>query len=64
MISFGNNELDALPKAGPKIKCPHCKRMHKLINYSTLGIYKCRGKSYLGSVAGRDVTSTFKVKHG
>ena len=64
MLAFGNEELDGLAPIGKTIVCPMCGRNHR-IRYGvdtqgnivkTLAFYKCRGKTYLGGLSGKDIT--------
>lgn len=65
VLALGNQELDALPLLGRKIRCPQCGKNHE-VQYAlddegvvllNLGFYKCRDKTYLCGVAGKDITS-------
>lgn len=66
-VAFGNEELKQFPEVsdGDLIKCPNCKKHHKLKDgrgrtnggpwhYSTtLLVYKCGKNSYLGAIYGK-----------
>jgi len=69
MLSFSNEELDAMPLASGTVKCKHCGDTHE-ITYSDLitkdpdgnelrhpsdqiGFYKCGEKSYLAVINGK-----------
>jgi len=64
MLAFGTKELNNLPLLGRRIRCPQCGKNHKVqyavddegVVFLDLGFYKCRGKSYLCGVAGKDIT--------
>lgn len=69
-MAFGNDELEncITAKKGDLIECIHCGGAHP-IEYGTfdngmecdmLGFYKCGGKAFLASVAGKFVKG---VKH-
>ena len=64
MMAVGNEELIDLAPIGKTIVCPMCGKNHR-IRYGTdsegntvktLAFYKCRGKAYLGGLAGKDIT--------
>ena len=66
MIVIGNNELKTQPILGNTIRCPRCNRNHRL-KYGEevladgtrrpsrlLAFFTCRGKTYLGGIAGHE----------
>lgn len=67
-VSFGNEELAKLPALGKKVLCPRCGKTHRVtygkrklddgteVENRTIAFYKCRGKLFLASVDGKDVT--------
>lgn len=64
-VAFGNDELDNAPPVTETVKCEICGEQHpveygdKILPDGTkepskvLGFYKCGGKTYLASVAGK-----------
>jgi len=75
-VAFGNDELTKLPALGDKVLCPRCGKPHKIIygkriledgtekEDRTIAGYKCKGKTYLAGVNGKDVTGLFKKGKG
>ena len=67
MLAIGNDELRLKPKIGEKIHCKRCGKNHiikygeKVLTDGTkipsdlLAFYKCKGKSYLGGIDGREL---------
>lgn len=68
MFAIGNKELSKKPvvKVGQAINCPNCKRRHKLCagkstsldgreqkTSETLLFYKCKGRIFIGALAGK-----------
>jgi len=67
MISFGNNELAAMPEMKKSLQCPHCNKRHKIKEGKDtdgcpagLFFYNCGDKTYLCGVQGKDITQRFK----
>lgn len=63
-IGFGNDTLERQPEVriGSRIRCPKCKRFHKLMPFhkswngvepAPLAFYLCKKQPYLGAVNGR-----------
>lgn len=68
MLAIGNDELESAPKLDNKlIKCHMCGRNHKVtyadkimpdgtkIPSQLLAFFRCRGKSYLAGINGKDI---------
>ncbi len=67
MFAIGNDELENAPELGKSITCHICGKKHKTMyadevmkngtkNASRLlAFFKCRGKSYLAGINGKDV---------
>ena len=65
-VAFGNDELEACDKiaAGNKVTCDKCGKKHVVTEAGDglLQFVKCRGKSFLVGVSGRNVMHRFSKK--
>ena len=59
-IAYGNDELAKKPDAGDFVKCPKCKKQHKIKfgvvegkESKLLGFISCGKKEYLATINGK-----------
>jgi hypothetical protein len=67
MYTIGYDELENLPDLKELILCPHCHKQHNVIHCkdkdgitSDISVYKCKKKTYLVGIKGKDISKTFK----
>jgi hypothetical protein len=67
--AFSSDELARLPdlKTGARVKCPHCRKRHRVFNPanstgkpSTLQFYRCGSHVFLAGVYGKNVMGETK----